>query len=203
MGDFSAAASYFSRMAPLYAQNRWNLVEITMLKMYAQCLQKLNRKDEYVRVILDLLAKSASHQMSSRSLKIRTPGAKSGGAWLDDDRLDTTGLLRDLINFSDELPPNYDVSAPMNRYFLDFHVEPYIQHYEDQDGFRLKLSFRHILEDDFTVDKAKVRLLSTTVGGSKDVWLESTEKFDVKQGVISTWLHSNVSLTISLNKDLV
>ncbi|EOD42867.1 putative tmem1 family protein [Neofusicoccum parvum UCRNP2] len=187
-GDFSAAATYFSRMAPLYAQNRWNLVEVTMLKMYAQCLKKLNRKDEYVRVLLDLLAKSASNRKPSLSLKMRRASIHT--PWLNDDHLDTTGILQELVKFSDELP--YDVPAPMSRYFSDVLVDPYIQHYEDKDGFQMRLSFRHLLEDDIEIDKAKIRLVSIEPGENRDVWLETSEKLEVKQGQTTAWLHSHV-----------
>ncbi|GME44762.1 tmem1 family protein [Neofusicoccum parvum] len=187
-GDFSAAATYFSRMAPLYAQNRWNLVEVTMLKMYAQCLKKLNRKDEYVRVLLDLLAKSASNRKPSLSLKMRRASIHT--PWLNDDHLDTTGILQELVKFSDELP--YDVPAPMSRYFSDVLVDPYIQHYEDKDGFQMRLSFRHLLEDDIEIDKAKIRLVSIEPGENRDVWLETSEKLELKQGQTTAWLHSHV-----------
>ncbi|OJD31917.1 tmem1 family protein [Diplodia corticola] len=187
-GDYSAAATYFSRMAPLYAQNRWNLVEVTMLKMYAQCLKKLNRKDEYVRVLLDLLAKSAANRKPSVSLKMRRGSVHT--PWLDDDRLDTTGILDELVTFSGELP--YDVTAPMNRYFSDIVVNPYIQHYPDHDGFQMMLTFRHLLEDDVEVEKAKIRLVSMDPGENRDIWLETREKLDVKQGQVIAWVHTNV-----------
>lgn len=160
-----------------------------MLKMYAQCLKKLNRKDEYVRVLLDLLAKSASNQTPSLSVNIRPTSEQI--PWLDDDRLDTTGILKELVTFSEELP--YDVSAPMSRYFSNIIVNPYIRHYEDQDGFQMSLSFRHLLEDDIEIDKAKIRLVSMDPGENRDVWLETREKLDVKQGQTTTWLHTNVS----------
>ncbi|EKG21033.1 hypothetical protein MPH_01662 [Macrophomina phaseolina MS6] len=188
LGDFSAAATYFSRMAPLYAQNRWNLVEVTMLKMYAQCLKKLNRKDEYVRVLLDLLAKSAANQKPSLSVNMR--GSSGPTPWLDDDRLDTTGVLKELVAFSEELP--YDVPAPMSRYFSNIIVNPYIRHFEDQDGFQMSISFRHLLEDDIDIDKAKIRLVSMDPGENRDVWLETKEKLEIKQGQTTTWLHTNV-----------
>ncbi|KAL1634004.1 hypothetical protein SLS56_002595 [Neofusicoccum ribis] len=185
MGDLAALKF---RMAPLYAQNRWNLVEVTMLKMYAQCLKKLNRKDEYVRVLLDLLAKSASNRKPSLSLKMRRASIHT--PWLNDDHLDTTGILQELVTFSDELP--YDVPAPMSRYFSDVLVDPYIQHYEDKDGFQMRLSFRHLLEDDIEIDKAKIRLVSIEPGENRDVWLETSEKLEVKQGQTTAWLHSHV-----------
>ncbi|KAK7514898.1 TMEM1 family protein-like protein [Phyllosticta citriasiana] len=190
-GDFSAAAQFFSHMAPLYAQNRWNLVEVTMLKMYAECLQKLNRRDEYARILLDLLAKSVGNRKSCRSLKLHKAGLSGGMPWLDDDQLDTTGILKQLIDFSLDMP--YDVQAPMERYFADIAVEPYIHHYDDQDGFKLKLTFRHLLEDDIVVDKAKVRLAPMEQGESREIWLETDEKLEISQGTASAWLHTTVN----------
>lgn len=160
-----------------------------MLKMYAQCLKKLNRKDEYVRVLLDLLAKSASNRKPSLSLTMRRASLHT--PWIDDDRLDTTGILQELVTFSEELP--YDVPAPMSRYFSDVVADPHIQHYPDQDGFQMKLSFRHLLEDDIDIDKAKIRLVSMGAGENRDIWLETKEKLEMKQGHTTTWLHSDVS----------
>ena len=79
LGDFRAAAMYFGSMAgitskgspdaslSLYAKSRWNTVVATMLKMYARCLKKLNRKDEYIRTLLDLLARSSASRISFSS----------------------------------------------------------------------------------------------------------------------------------------
>src|SRR4051812_40372501 len=109
---------YFGRMASLFAESRWNTVETTMLKMYARCLKKLNRKDEYVRTLLDLLAKSAASRMSSKDLPHR---AREDGTsdmprgWLDDDKVSTKDIFHELIDYSQNLP--YDVTVQMSKYF--------------------------------------------------------------------------------------
>jgi trafficking protein particle complex subunit 10 len=61
-GDYSAAATYFGRLVPLYAQDRWSTIEDSLLSVYARCLKELHRKDEYVRIELALLAKYAANQ---------------------------------------------------------------------------------------------------------------------------------------------
>jgi hypothetical protein len=193
LGDYAAAAMYFGRMASLFAETRWNTVETTMLKMYAQCLKKLNRKDEYIRTLLDLLAKSAASRLSMRSSSKRASTMATNTLpkdWLDDDNVDTTGVFAQLISYSHQLPK--DKNAPMAKYFSDIVVEPYVRHFDDKDGFQLRLQFRHILEDDIELDQAKIRLISATSAQGKEIWLESSKITTVAKGLCRLWLSSNV-----------
>ncbi|KAF2274282.1 TMEM1 family protein-like protein [Westerdykella ornata] len=191
VGDYAAAAMYFGRMASSFAESRWNLVEATMLRLYAQCLKKLNRKDEYVRTLLDLLTKSAAHKRRVKSGKDHEAGLPNN--WLDDDKLETAGVLAELIEYSEQLP--YDKTVAMNYYFEDISVEPFVRHYEDKDGFQLRLTFRHVLEDGIVIDRAKVHLVGTTPAQTKDIWLDSTGSIEVKRGICRVWLNSNVNTT--------
>lgn len=195
LGDFAAAAMYFGRMASSFAETRWNLVEDTMLRMYAQCLKKLHRTDDYIRTLLDLLAKSAAHRKSIR-MSAKLAGSSALGVseeWLNDDEVDTTSVFTELVAFSEQLP--YDKTVPMSHYFGDISVEPYVRHYDDKDGFQLRLQFRHVLEDDVELKNTKVRLISATSAQGKDIWLESSDVVQLKQGMCRIWLGSNVSMS--------
>jgi hypothetical protein len=185
---------YFGRMASLFAESRWNTVETTMLKMHAHCLKKLNRKDEYVRTLLDLLAKSAASRMSFKTTSRRADAISDVPRdWLNDDKVDTSGIFNELVEFSQQLP--YDVTVQMPKYFGDISVEPYVRHYDDKDGFQLRLQFRHILEDEVEIKAAKVRLVSTDSTQGKDIWLESSNPMRLKKGLTRIWLDCNVSFT--------
>jgi hypothetical protein len=189
---------YFGRMASLFAQSRWNTVESTMLKLHAHCLKKLNRKDEYVRTLLDLLAKSAASRMSFKTASRRADANDISDMprdWLNDDKVDTSGIFTELLDFSQQLP--YDVTVQMPKYFSDISVEPYVRHYNDKDGFQLRLQFRHILEDVVEIKAAKVRLVSADSAQVKDIWLESSEPIQLKKGMTRIWLGSNVSVSAS------
>ncbi|KAF2736845.1 TMEM1 family protein-like protein [Polyplosphaeria fusca] len=192
LGDFAAAAMYFGRMASMFAENRWNFVEATMLKMYSQCLKRLNRRDEYARTLLDLLAKSAASRKRIREKRERTV-LDPGNIWLDDDKVDTTGLFEELLQFSEQLP--YDMSVPMNKYFGDISVEPYVRHFDDKDGFQLRLQFRHVLEDEIDIRGAKMRLISAVSAQSKEIWLHTSEPTTLKKGICRVWLSSIVNTT--------
>lgn len=209
LGDFRAAAMYFGSMAgitnkgspdanlSLFAKSRWNTVVTTMLKMYARCLKKLNRKDEYIRTLLDLLARSSASRisLSSSSKRAGNNGVSSmPHDWLNDDIVDTTGVLDEVVSYSQQLP--YDVSVQMGDYFTDIVVEPYLRHYEDRDGIQLRLQFRHILEDEIEIRAAKVRLVSANSTIAKDIWLETSEATTIKKGLLRMWVGCNVSRII-------
>jgi len=187
----------------MFGQSRWNFVESTMLRMYAQCLKKLNRKDEYVRTLLDLLAKSASERNSIGSSTYRGSREKASEfpGWVDDDAVGTAGIFQELIAFSEQLP--YDVSAPMERYFGDITVEPYIRHFDSKDGFQLRLQLRHLLEDQITLSQARVRLISATSAQSKEIWLDNKEKIVVNKGMLRIWLSTNVRKSFHPNLNCI
>lgn len=193
LGDFAAAAMYFGRMASTFGESGWNTVETTMLKVYARCLKKLNRKDEFVRTLLELLAKSAASKRSMRSHKSGpglTEPLQTPKDWLNDDQVSTTRIFSELVDYSQQLP--YDVNVQMAKYFNDIVVEPYVRHFDEKDGFQLRLHFRHLLEDEFDFDKAKIRLIDAVSAQGKDIWLESTEAAHVEKGVCRVWLSSSV-----------
>jgi hypothetical protein len=190
---------YFGRMASYFAESRWNIVETTMLKMHARCLKKLNRKDEYVRTVLDLLAKSAASRMAFKSSSKRASANDVSDMrqdWLDDDKVDTTDVFQELVTYSQQLP--YDVTVQMPKYFGDISVEPYVRHYDDKDGFQLRLQFRHLLEDEIEIRAAKIRLVSATSNQAKDIWLEETGEIQLKKGLNRMWIGCNVKLTLLL-----
>lgn len=169
-----------------------------MLKMYSRCLKKLNRKDEYVRTLLDLLAKSAASRMSVRASSKRGETAEIAdmpSGWLNDDKVDTTGAFQELVDYSQQLP--YDVTVQMAKYFGDISVEPYVRHYDDKDGFQLRLHFRHLLEDEVEIRAAKVRLVSANSTQGKEIWLESQELTQLKKGFNKMWVGCQVGLTAS------
>lgn len=184
---------YFGRMASLFAESRWNTVEATMLKMHARCLRKLNRKDEYLRTLLDLLAKSASSRMALKaSSKRANDDARSDWPpyWLNDDKVETTDVFSELIEYSQQL--TYDITVQMSKYFGDISVEPYVRHYDDQDGFQLRLHFRHLLEDEVEIQAAKIRLVNALNPQAKDILLETSGPIQLKRGLNRAWLGCKV-----------
>ncbi|KAF2755603.1 TMEM1 family protein-like protein [Pseudovirgaria hyperparasitica] len=196
LGDYTAAAMYFSKMAPLFAEGRWNFVEMTMLKMYGKCLKELHRRGDYVLTLLDILAKSAARWRSVNLPQMRIESTSSGvgmlsSVWLNDDAVDTTGFLTELLDVASQIPN--EVIVPMSRYFDRILIDPYVKSYDDKDGFQLRLSFRHVLEDTITIEKFMVRLVNATSNQASEIWLESDKGLTMTRGSHKVWVHSNVT----------
>ncbi|KAI9689372.1 MAG: hypothetical protein M1822_010023 [Bathelium mastoideum] len=192
-GDYATAAAYFQRIAPLYAEDRWGLIEATMLKMYAQCLKILHRRDDYSRVLLNLLAKAAAMEKSrSQGPTKKLPQSSAvNSKWLDDDDVDVSGQMTELLNFSSELP--YTVTVPMVKYFDGLKIDPIVQHFQDKDGFKMHVKFRHLFEDNIEAEAIKLRLVYTSPGQTKEVWLQGPSPVLIKKGPQSFWLSTNIS----------
>jgi hypothetical protein len=191
-GDFVAAANYLTRVTSSYADRQWGLIETSLLKIHAQCLKKLNRRDEYARMVLNMLEKTAAQQKSHLELRLRQRLTPSD-PWQDDDQIETRGLLPEVVAYSDELP--YDLPVPMVRYFTDIAVEPYIRHYDHKDGFTVKLKMRHLLDDALQIDNTRVRLTSISDGPSREIWLENNDSVELRSGVNSIRVGANVSMS--------
>lgn len=191
---------YFSRMAPTFGTVKWSYIETAMLKMYARCLTELDKKDEYVRIVLQLLAKSVAKEQEKLRVRLGNNRSAAGSSdslfpdWLDDDRLDVEGYLDQVVLVSKQLPKSVD--DLMTNYFSGVTVEPHIHHYvnPEKDGFRLRLRFRHLLQDDLRADSIRIRLISASPNQQKELWLECTDVPIAKRGAeTAAWLESNVS----------
>jgi hypothetical protein len=195
-GDFVAAANYLTRVTSSYADRQWGLIETSLLKIHAQCLKKLNRRDDYARMLLSMLAKTAAQQKSHLELKLRQRFTAKD-PWQDDDQIETRGLLAELVAYSEELP--YDLSVPIVRYFTDITVEPFIRHFDHKDGFSIKLKMRHLLDDALQIDQTRVRLTTISDGASRDIWLESGESMEIIPGLNNIRVGANVSVNLTLS----
>lgn len=164
-----------------------------MLRAYAKCLKELHRKDEYMRVMLSLLSKVIARQRARSLPKVRFLKSETSLAWLDDNSVDVSGILAELVAYSQELP--YNFTAALADFFSGAHVSQEVLHYDDKDGFSLDVEFRHLLEDDLKIDRVRLWLSNVTEPG-QGIWLQSDAQMHVEQGLVKLRLHSNVSCIV-------
>lgn len=174
-------------MVPRYANDQWRFLEFSMLELYAQCLKRLNRTDEYVQTLLLILANiviSASKRTTEafaegRILAMDEPkwrDAKRPSASHSTTSLVTIvatgaenggsggdGLLEELITCSEGLPNA--IHVPFSRYFGGVIVSGVIHHSLNRDGFRLQLRFRHVLKDGIAFDKVRLHVSEDSSAG--------------------------------------
>ncbi|KAI9884470.1 MAG: hypothetical protein M1823_003743 [Watsoniomyces obsoletus] len=190
-GDLATAAGYFSRLEPFYTERGWSVIGTSMLQIHAQCLKKLDRKADSIRVLLELLGRSVAAEKKAiarrrdgRSLPRRSQNAK--GDLHEDDVVLADGYLLELQTYSKELPRNLTIS--LSKYFGDLNVDTYPEHYPDRDGFQLRVRITHLLPDDLAIDQVQVRLVAASGNYIQDIWLESVEASMLTRGVNSVWV---------------
>jgi hypothetical protein len=189
--DYAGAANFFSKIIPVYTQLQWHNLEREMLLMHARCLKLLNRRDDYVRMLLGMIAKGVSEKLSLRSWGSHLPIERAN---IEYQTIDGQSLITELLSCSSQLP--YDVTVEMGTYFQNIVVEPYIQHFEDKEGFQLSLKFRNPFNDPFTVDEATVLLESQNETGSRKISLKSEEPIPISKGTSTIMVGCGVSLII-------
>lgn len=194
-GDFAAAANLLNPLATSQVDTKWALAETWLLQLYANCLKALNRKDEYIRTTLAILARSAA---AARDCREPVP---TGLAPKTDQYVSTIGASRgidpqqsysDLVAFSEQL--TYDVSTPLETYFGNVEVEPIMHLRRGGDGFRVRLRVRQLIANEITLHSARVRLLDARDGHSDEISLQSTGVIKLDRHTNEIWLSTNVCL---------
>lgn len=185
-------------MTKFYADQGWGLIETTLLGMYAKCLKEMDRKEEYVKVLMKLLANSSSAERAR--LRRRGIGA------LEDDPIDKQGPIDDYILEEEAAVTGYvnsivdlskdiskEISAPMSHFWSDIVVDPYPRHLDDRDGFEVVIKMRYLLKEEMEVQKIRVRIVNI-IGQVKEVWMESQEPTKMKRGIVRALARTNITI---------
>lgn len=194
LADYAAAASYFHRTTPFFAE--WRLLELSMLIMYAHCLQELRRKDEYVRVALKLLTKAAAAQKDRLSRK-RSLGFGIKQTVEEPKMAAIEGLVGQLLDVVTALPN--EVPVALAEIVTDVEIAGSPQYDEDQDGFTMGLNLRSLLVDDLTIERGRMCLSAASAGPAKEIWLECARPQVIKPGRNTVLMHSKVSCNLYLS----
>ncbi|PQE03353.1 tmem1 family protein [Rutstroemia sp. NJR-2017a BBW] len=189
--DYAGAASYFYRITPFYGDASWTQIEMSMLIMYASCLKELDRKDEYAKVVLKLLARAATIEKDRLSRKSSFKiGPNRRFDWeeitLDDTYLDV------LLEITKALPR--DIHVPLQDYFSQLEVVDTLQYHESKDSFGLQLRLHYLLKNNLKIDKARVRIAPLVGIPGREIWLESGEEILLKKGWTKFQVQTNVTI---------
>lgn len=175
--DYAAAAGYFLRTTPFYGESGWALLELSMLVMYSKCLRELKRNDDYVRVVLKLLSKAANSEKD----RIQSKGSFKLSEQEPTEFPETEvfkGFVPDFLAAAQSF--NKEVKHSLQNFFINIELEGTPVYDDGQDSFTLTLKLRSVLADPLPVDNATVRIV--TAGGSRELWLEKTDAFELKPG---------------------
>ncbi|TGO27890.1 hypothetical protein BPAE_0035g00330 [Botrytis paeoniae] len=187
--DYAAAASYFYRITPFYGDASWTQVEVSLLVMYAKCLKELSRNDEYVKVVLKLLARVA---MMEKDKLTRKSAFKIGqmSSFDEGDVMLSDKYLNELLLITPTL--SRDVHVPLQDYFSKIEVDGTPQYHSSQDSFGLQLRLQYLLKEDLNVDKARVRAIPLLGGPGREIWLETNDARLYQKGWNKLYVQSNI-----------
>ncbi|KAI8628080.1 cis-golgi transport protein particle complex subunit [Xylariaceae sp. FL1651] len=197
LGDYSSAASYFWRSTPFFGESGWSLLELSMLIMYSKCLKNLERKDEYVKVLLKLLSKAAVAENDRRQAK----SAFQNGMKDYPESEAISGFLDDLLLEVKTLPS--EVRIPLSNFFSSIEIDGTPEYDEGRDSLSLQMKLNSLLVDDLNIDIAKVRIASATSKPPKEIWLKQEGPITIRPGKSSLKLRSNASIPGSYEVDKI
>ncbi len=145
-----------------------------------------------MRVVLELLSKAAkterdgSPNLSSLLVKSSKKSALS-------DTSPIRGLLPDVLEISKDLPN--EISLPLANFFSDVELEDLPVYGNKRDSFSVTLKLRSLLPDDLPLDSAKLRMVGSTGGQTREIWLESKRGIRLRPGQGEIQFHSNVGVS--------
>jgi hypothetical protein len=149
-------------------------------------LKELNRNEDYVRMMLKLLAQFATYsqsKLSSRQKSLSIPTSIAQQEQL-------SGYVADLFEGAKGLQK--DVTASLADFFADLQVDPAIRLYDDKDGFQIQLSLRFLLGPEINIDSVKVRLVSASSSQHVEHWIEGSANFTIKSSTTKILIDSSV-----------
>jgi hypothetical protein len=186
-GDLTTTLEFLSRALRTFANRGWSVVESHLLGIHLQCLKKLNRTDSYVRLGLSILSNDARCKRS-RSSHMDSPYSPS--SWAAVEGPNGKEVLADIFDASAKLPRS--VTVPLDDFFTDISVDPYIQLLDDRDGFFLKFQLRSLFDNTITAEAIQVTLRCPEVP-HRELFLETTFPTDFKSGMNTAELSTYVS----------
>ncbi|KXJ91533.1 TMEM1 family protein [Microdochium bolleyi] len=196
--DYSAAAAYFWRATPFFGESGWSLLELSMLVMYTDCLKRLGRKEEYVKVTLKLLSKAASAERERLESKLTLRIGDRKAEYPENDVI--KGFLPDLL--AEVRETSKDTLMPLSSFFASMEVRG-VDYHDGRDGATLNLEVRSLLTDRLDLEKARVRVANKMGGVRQEIWFESTESSIIEPGKTTLKLDSNVCISGSYEVDRV
>ena len=157
------------------------------LDLYVQCLHRLERNADYVRIGLKTLAKRIrakaviQQQSSAESMKLAHVHQVSRSA---------ANSLSSILDISRLL--ENQVSLSMDNYFDCIDLGLHVRHSTDDDGFQFPLVLRSLLPESFLAESVRVQILSVEEGQRFELWLDAKDQ-NIEPGSSRIWLGSNVS----------
>ncbi|KAH9897384.1 trafficking protein particle complex subunit 10 [Xylariomycetidae sp. FL2044] len=200
LGDYASAASYFWRTTPFFGESGWSLLELSMLVMYSSCLKRLQRKDEYVKVMLKLLSKASAAERDRQQRKASFKIGRSDAAEYPENEA-IKGFLGDLIQEAKTLPN--ELRLPLSNFVSSVETDGIPRYPEERDSVLVDFKIQSLLVDDLKVDSVSVRMINAVAQAQRDILLELESPYNVRPGKNKLTLTSNSAIPGSYEIDRI
>jgi trafficking protein particle complex subunit 10 len=195
--DYKSAAPYFHQTTPFFGESGWSLLELSLLLTYSECLDELQRREEYAKVVLKLLSKAAAaerdrlqHQVSFR---VSAKSKESSEHTEFPERTILKGYLGKMLAASKQL--SMELRVPVTSLLDDLLIVGSAEYKEKEDSFSIVLQVRSLLTDPLPIDIARVRMSALGTSQPREIWLESKDSLELEPGRGTIRLYSSVSST--------
>ncbi len=188
--DYISAASYFRQLSSFYYNNDWTRLEVPMLDLYAKCLKHINRWEDFCRIGLQIVAK-----ITSRQSLLPTPTELQ----FQNGSLNVDHYLREVIHISSSL--ERPVSTPLHLHFEAVHLNPYIRHLDEEDGFQMSLEVRNIMSAAVEAQGIRVKLVSIEEEQRRDIWITNQGPVLLQTGLSVIILQSTVCCVLKSSEE--
>lgn len=186
--DYGSASRYFPETTPFFGKDGWSLLELSMLIMYAHCLQELQDDDGYVRVALKLLIKTCAAEQER--LRDKKTIRMSANAKQYPDASGVVGVTEQLLNLAQSLQG--ERKAPLDQFVMDAEVDETLQYDDRRDSCLLNLRLWSLLPEDIKIDAVWLRASSAGNTAVKEIKFMASGTM-LKPGKNSLKLRCNVS----------
>ena len=144
--------------------------------MYAQCLERTNRYEDYIQVGLKVIARLVRQNWGNFGIQ---PSDKS-----------MLLTLSNLISASNSL--DKPVSAMLDDYFDNIMIDPHPRHFDDHDGFQLRLTLRNCTSEAVKAQKIQVKITSIDEEHHSEFWLAADGIHILEPGTFTVLLGTKV-----------
>ncbi|KAM3504966.1 hypothetical protein MY11210_008147 [Beauveria gryllotalpidicola] len=183
--EYAEAKSYFDKALQFFGESGWNMIELSMLVMYLQCLSERNANLEYVRAALKLLTMSSAAELS----RIQDSSARQLRPRQESEDSPIKGIVAKLCDLASSL--RSDVRSPLSLFFTDIDILGTPNYEEGRDGCAVSIGIWSLLPDDITLDRVHLKVSGVDEGPVKDLTFANKGAVVLKPGKNKLSVYTN------------
>ena len=131
-----------------------------MFDMYAKCLERLKRNEEYVQVGLKIVAVLARMRKSRSNHETPILSKIVSEGYLTKAITNSAGLREPVV-------------LALTDVFGNVALSPYIKHENHKDSFYIKLVIDHVLQEELQADEVRCKLVGDHPDNRAELWLSA------------------------------